>query len=327
MPRWVSTFSTLLLLVVQQPLQCIAFSPRPPLTTTTVAAGTRKSAPSLKNNYIQTSKYVSQTTTNPLYRIGNDETSSLPLSSLSSSSSTALSMQVDGTLIAQTVGYAVGAGSLFLYTPIAIRVLRQKSADGLSLSTWWFKLSAFTCSDLYATSQGYPISQYVDWIAITAEVTINLFVVAYFQNKMDKQFFVNGAIFAMTAFALAQYAPSEVLALGQLGSTALNAGALLPQFMLNAKLRSAGDYSPVTAFIGAAGCAARLYTTMELADGDMYLLISFGFTLMLNTAMLLQILWYGVIVEEREIMCVLTADLAGPRRSIRKSGEAVATQS
>jgi mannose-P-dolichol utilization defect protein 1 len=315
MARWVATVQTMfLLLLVQQSWHgSIAFAPPQPSSASTTATKNR---------------FSKDLATNPLHRLmSNDETNAASLS-LSSSTTTALSMQMDGNLIAETLGYAVGAASLFLYTPIALRVVRQQSADGLSLSTWWFKLSAFTCSDLYATSQGYPLSQYIDWIAITAEVIVNLCVVSYFQNKMDKQFFINASVFAMTALALSQYAPPEVLALGQLGSTALNAGALLPQFMLNAKLRTAGDYSPVTAFIGAAGCAARLYTTMQLADGDMLLLASFGFTFCLNTAMLLQILWYGVMVEEREIMCVLTADLAGPRRATTTTTkEAIATQS
>ena len=47
----------------------------------------------------------------------------------------------DAGLIARWLGFVVGAGSLLLYTPIAARVYRQRSADGLTLSTWWLKLA------------------------------------------------------------------------------------------------------------------------------------------------------------------------------------------
>lgn len=71
-------------------------------------------------------------------------TSSLsPLSQLHSSSlliDTAL-IQFDGssTSIATALGYIVGIASLLLYTPIAVRILRTKSASGLAVTTWYCK--------------------------------------------------------------------------------------------------------------------------------------------------------------------------------------------
>ena len=53
-------------------------------------------------------------------------------------------------------------------------------------------------------------------------------------------------------------------------------GALLPQIALNARTRSTGDYSPVTAALACAGCLIRLFTTEQLAGGDPLLLAGFG---------------------------------------------------
>ena len=47
-----------------------------------------------------------------------------------------LAMGPNFTSLAEILGYMVGAGPLLLYTPIAVRVLRQRHADGLAISTW-----------------------------------------------------------------------------------------------------------------------------------------------------------------------------------------------
>jgi hypothetical protein len=52
---------------------------------------------------------------------------------------------------AKSIGYLIGFGSLILYTPIAIRIFRQKHANGLVISTWWLKLCSYILSDIYYT--------------------------------------------------------------------------------------------------------------------------------------------------------------------------------
>ena len=52
--------------------------------------------------------------------------------------------------IAHLLGYVVGFGSLVLYTPIAVRIVRKQNANGLALSTWILKLCSYTCSDVYS---------------------------------------------------------------------------------------------------------------------------------------------------------------------------------
>lgn len=69
------------------------------------------------------------------------------------------------SVIAQGLGYVIGAGSLLLYTPIAIRVCRQRDASGLTLSTWWLKLISYTCSDVYSFANGYLVSTCVALVA------------------------------------------------------------------------------------------------------------------------------------------------------------------
>mmetsp|Transcript_23757 Transcript_23757/g.27041 ORF Transcript_23757/g.27041 Transcript_23757/m.27041 type:complete len:284 (+) Transcript_23757:253-1104(+) len=216
----------------------------------------------------------------------------------------------DGAIIASLLGYFLGFASLTLYTPIAVRVFRQKSADGLTISTWWLKLASYTCSIIYFFSKEYPISTYIDIIIISFQAAIILGLVSFFQKLIDTLnfrililFYITWLIYGITL------APPNLVSLAQIGAAGLNTLSLLPQFYLNYKTQSKGDYSPTTAGIAAMGCIIRLYTTTQLAGNDIILLFSFGIAAILNTSLLLQILYYGTQVEKLSIQAVFAADL------------------
>ena len=101
------------------------------------------------------------------------------------------------------------------------------------------------------------------------------------------------------------------MVLDQGGSAVLNAGALVPQFLLSAQLQKAGGYSPITAALASLGCAIRQFAMIQLTGVDPILLGTFGLALILNAGLLAQILWYGVAIEGKGVLTVLTADV-GP---------------
>ena len=113
--------------------------------------------------------------------------------------------------VARALGYLVGAGSLLLYTPIALRVVRQGRADGLTLSTWWLKLASYACTDIYCLSNNYPISQFVETLFITAEAAVVLVLVAFYQERLDAQFVAIGVVFAASAAYALGAAPRRQL--------------------------------------------------------------------------------------------------------------------
>ncbi len=217
------------------------------------------------------------------------------------------------TWLATALGYLIGLGSLMLYTPIAVRLFRQKSADGTTMVTWMMKLSSYTCTDLYSLWKHYPISTYIDTLVITFQAAIVLTLVVIYQQRY-RDHALWGFIIAFSSGSLYLYflAPPKILALGQLSSAGLNTGALIPQFLLNYKNKTKGDYSPVTAALATVGCAVRLFTIQQLADSDSILFFSFGSALLLNIGLLSQIVYYGLMVEGLSLGQIFSADVRAP---------------
>eukprot|EP00980_Cylindrotheca_fusiformis_P008945 scaffold1909_cov130-Cylindrotheca_fusiformis.AAC.12 len=232
----------------------------------------------------------------------------VPEGELSSSVAMSFTPLPDSTVFAECLGYLIGAGSLLLYTPIAFRLARQKSAEGLVVSTWWLKVTSYTASDVYAFTHGYPISAYLETLIITLEAAVVLGQVVYFQRRADEKFWYTVAAYSTTSLFLLFAAPAGIVALGQVASAILNTGALIPQFLLNNERQKAGDYSPVTAGLAAGGCFARVFTTIQLANSDSLLLASYGLAFLLNSALFGQIVYLGTQVEGRSLRDVLTAD-------------------
>jgi len=243
--------------------------------------------------------------------------SSLSLSPLDSASLLVSSDNPSLQSFAEALGYLLGAASLLLYTPIAVRILRKRSAEGLAVSTWWLKLTSYTCTDVYNIKNSFPIAAFSETIVITFEAVAILGLVTYFQKRIDRSTLLLAfSYFILTSWALGSPSnvfpwgpPDEWIGLALISSTVLNTGALLPQLRQNWERQSSGGYSPVTASLAAAGCAIRLFTTMELANGDPLLLFSYGSAMLLNLSVLFQILYFGTQIEKKSLVTLFLADV------------------
>jgi hypothetical protein len=134
-------------------------------------------------------------------------------------------------------------------------------------------------------------------------------------SKQPPSIPVNRLAFGFSIYFIASLwglfaAPPSYLATAQLGAALLNSAALIPQFELNFTRKNKGDYSPTTALLASGGCLIRLFTITQLADSDPILIISFGIAFLLNTSLLLQIVYYGTVVENLSIGQVFAADIS-----------------
>eukprot|EP00466_Bigelowiella_natans_P014013 jgi/Bigna1/84172/fgenesh1_pg.125_\ len=175
--------------------------------------------------------------------------------------------QIDLTLLARALGYVVGAGSLLLYTPIILSLVSGKGenvAKGLTLATWWLKLAAYTASNVYCFTKGFPLSQYIETVIITGQAAVLVGLVSIRKNQLfTTQFASLAAVYAvMTTWALTT-APQSAIAFGQAAASLVASLAVLPQLKQNFLRKDPGGYSPITAALSCGGCLIRLFTTSQ----------------------------------------------------------------
>ena len=256
---------------------------------------------------------VGASSSSSLFIFPSEGSASLLLSSSTTYLSSSIIEDGDTTTalksVAETLGYLIGAASILLYTPIAIRIIRTKSADGLTISTWWLKLTSFTCTDVYNIRNNIPFSAFSETLVITFEAALVLALVTYYQTRIDITTFVlMGMYLTITTWALNE-ASDEWISIAQILATLLNTSALLPQLKQNFDRQSSGDYSPITASLASVGCTVRLFTTMELANGDPLILMNYGVALLLNLSVLFQVVYFGTQREGKSLAMLFLADV------------------
>lgn len=221
-----------------------------------------------------------------------------------------MTISFDTTGIARALGYLVATVLPLLYTPMIVRIVRQGSADGLSLSTFWMKLVAYSCTIIYFFDRGYELATFCEFDVLAVEVFVILVLVAYYQQKLvTPQFFGMLVVFLGGVGLALAFAPPEMLALGQTVAAIISAVALFPQFALNYRKKTTGDYSPVTLSLAVWGCIVRLFTTSVLASGDPYVLFTFGLAFVVDASLLIQILYYGTQYEKKTILAIMVSDV------------------
>ena len=243
------------------------------------------------------------------------------LSSLTPQDATSILLSSNDDIVlkslAEALGYLIGAASILLYTPIAVRIIRTKSANGLAISTWWLKLTSFTCTDIYNIRNGFPIAAYSESIIITLEAIIVLGLVTYYQHRLNATTFILlGCYIIFSTYAL-YGATDEWINIGQVTSIILSTSALLPQLKQNADRQTSGDYSPITASLATVGCILRIFTTVQLADSDTLILLNYGVALILNLSVLSQIVYFGTQKEGKTLTDLFLADV----KSAEKVGD------
>ena len=136
-------------------------------------------------------------------------------------------------------------------------------------------------------------------------------LVTYYQNRINiATFLLLGTYLTITTWALFSQSPTdEMISSAQILATILNTSALLPQLKQNIDRQSSGDYSAITASLAAVGCTVRLFTTMQLADGDSLILLNYGVALLLNLSVLFQIVYFGTQKEGKSLVNLLLADV------------------
>ncbi|KAK3280691.1 hypothetical protein CYMTET_11486 [Cymbomonas tetramitiformis] len=180
-------------------------------------------------------------------------------------------LSISTEAVASGLGYLITFGSVLLYSPQIFRIVRSRSAAGLSLQMYWLKLTSTYLTALYDVVMGFPISTYGENLAIIFQLAVLVVLVAKEQSAGNDDCRVAAGLvlyLCIAAAVLGRIVPPEesmpVLTALQLINSVSYPVALLPQLTMNYQSQSTGQYSPVTCSLALGGCAARIFTTLTL---------------------------------------------------------------
>eukprot|EP01038_Epipyxis_sp_PR26KG_P014631 gene14631-19651_t len=203
----------------------------------------------------------------------------------------AVSTNSVGSMVAKILGYIMGIGSMSIYTPIIIDLLKAKNADGFSVATWIFNIVGVSLAAYYPLKRGFPLSSFIELIVIAVQAVFVLGLISYYKNQM-LIFSLGMVIFSLLSFVMMTISvSSSFLNMVQILAILLCNYANVPQIMLTFKTRNA-SWSPITAGMSVVGNLIRVYTTIQLT-GDWLVLSGYSLGFATNSILLVQSLFYG----------------------------------
>jgi len=196
-------------------------------------------------------------------------------------------------LLSKVLGYLIIAGAFIVKVPQIVKILRNKSAAGLSNSMFILELIILTISSVYGYTNKFPFSTYGETIIVAVQNVIIVFLVFHYQTGNYALFFALMA--GLGAFVYAGvFAIIPTVIINQLfaGNVAILIASRVPQIWANFQAKSTGQLAFLTFFLNFAGTGARVFTTLKEVN-DVVLLGSYVISCFLNGVIVAQILAYG----------------------------------
>jgi len=195
--------------------------------------------------------------------------------------------------ISKLLGYLIILGSVIVKVPQIVKIMQNKSAEGLSRTMFILELVGYAISIVYSISNGYPFNTYGEYTFIALQNFVIIFLVFKYTTN---DYSIFGAILVgfISYFyvGLTGILSIEVLQTLQGSSLLIFTVSRLPQIWMNFKTKSTGQLALTTFFLNFAGSLARIFTTLKELQ-DTIILSGYIVGALLNGTILAQILVYG----------------------------------
>ncbi|KAL4420223.1 hypothetical protein ABPG77_011047 [Micractinium sp. CCAP 211/92] len=198
--------------------------------------------------------------------------------------------------LAVVVGWLVIAGSCIRSLPQILRILKNNSVKGLSLTSFSSELLCYIITVAYNLANGYAFSTFGDTaICAVQNVIIVALIFRLGSVRRGTQAALTAGLAATGWWLFSARCPPAVLTALQAGSVALLAlGGRLPQILLNLRRGDSGELSLLSCALSLAGNLARVFTTLTLV-GDPIILGSAALQAILNGILT----WQTVVTAQR----------------------------
>eukprot|EP01132_Coremiostelium_polycephalum_P002454 gene2454-3031_t len=195
-------------------------------------------------------------------------------------------------LISKALGYAIVFGALILKVPQILKIVANKSAESISISSVLLETIGFTISTLVGLILKYPFSTYGESIFILIQNIIVLLLVLKYSGKKTSTILIGSLVYCLcTGTVVKFFGDEKSLLFLQALNIPLFIISKIPQISTIYKAKSVGQLSFFTCILNFGGSLSRVFTCLtELNDPVIVVNYLIGTTL--NAIIVAQFLMY-----------------------------------
>ncbi|KAI8982395.1 hypothetical protein BDF20DRAFT_987297 [Mycotypha africana] len=219
--------------------------------------------------------------------------------------------------ISKGLGLGIVLGGSIVKIPQILTILKNRSAAGLSLSSYIIETLSYFITLAYNMRQGNPFSTYGEMMFIVIQNIVIISLMFVYSRQHASLLITLLGLGAAFYVLNNQKLVSAVLMSSLLALTIpLNLSSKIPQIQTNFKNKSTGQLSVFTVVNYFAGSAARVFTNMTEVGDPLIMLGGVGATV-LNGILLLQVIMYWN--DKKNLSTAAVATTAAAQRKSRKA--------
>ncbi|KAL5278994.1 MPDU1 family protein [Megaselia abdita] len=194
-------------------------------------------------------------------------------------------------LISKGLGMGIIAGSIMVKVPQIMKILANKSGEGINLTSVILDLMAITFHLSYSFVKGFPFSAWGDSTFLALQTAAIAALVLFYGGSPSKSLGFIAGYGALLFVLTSGIAPLKVLSIAQAFNIPILLVGKLSQAYTNFKNGSTGQLSAATCFMLFAGSLARIFTSIQ-ETGDKMMVITFIASTFANGVIVAQLLYY-----------------------------------
>ncbi|XP_023023686.1 mannose-P-dolichol utilization defect 1 protein homolog [Leptinotarsa decemlineata] len=202
---------------------------------------------------------------------------------------------LDGPCFSSTLSKCLGLGiilgSITVKLPQILKIIKNRSGEGINLYSVSLDLTAITIYMSYSFIKGFPFSSWGDagFLAIQT-VAIGVLVLLYGNSVALSLLYLTGYLIICFTM-MSGLTPIHILWTLQTCNIPIVVAGKLVQAWTNYKNGHTGQLSGITLFMLFAGSAARIFTSIQ-ETGDSVVILTYIASTLSNGVLVFQLLYY-----------------------------------
>ncbi|XP_020581734.1 mannose-P-dolichol utilization defect 1 protein homolog 2 [Phalaenopsis equestris] len=167
-------------------------------------------------------------------------------------------------LLSKVLGYCIVAASTTVKVPQILKILKNHSIRGLSVTAFELEVVGYTIALSYCLHKGLPFSAFGELAFLLIQALVLVAILYYYSAPLGVKTWITALLYCAVAPTVLAGQINPVLFEALYASQhAIFFSARIPQIWENYKNKSTGELSDITCMLNFAGAIARVFTSMQ----------------------------------------------------------------
>lgn len=202
--------------------------------------------------------------------------------------------------LSKFLGLGIVGGSLLVKVPQIVKIIKNKSGEGINVFSVLLDLFAITAMLSYSFMRGFPFSAWGDAVFLGIQTLIIAVLVMHYNGETVKATAFLAAYLAVLFTANSGLTPIHVLWTCQTMNIPIVLVSKFSQAYTNYSNGNTGQLSAITCFMLFFGSLARIFTSIQ-ETGDVAMITMYVCSTLANGVIVAQLLYYwNVDIKSKE---------------------------